>query len=520
MTEPFVLRWEDLSLYEQLAFQPNREEIIASLTDEELYDFNWDWTIHGRPKQLAPPGDWDTWMLRAGRGFGKTRSGVGWVQTRAMQEQRWIALIARNPGEARDYMIQGPGGFLDKAGENVRPEDRPTFEISKKRLVWPNGSWATIYSDEEPDQLRGYSGDTAWIDELGKFHNPELIWDNLQFGMREASTDQPRRMLTLTPKVIGRANALIRSIEHMPTTVTTRGTSYENAANLSPKYYAGLQVYEGTKTGKEEIYGELIDPEEAGVIKRSMFKLWPHNKPLPLFETVIVSLDTAFTEKTRDKDSFDPDPTACSTWGLFKYEHNGVYKAGVLLVDCWAERLGFPALLKRAAKEMRQRYGTPDQPTIRPLYGTAHHTLSQGKSPDLLIIEDKGSGISLRQSLAREGIFSFPYNPGRADKLARLHAISHVVEQGICWLPESETREGRPKTWVEPFLAQVCTFAGEGSVKHDDFVDTFTQAIRVMLDKHLLRVTPEPTTNDEHALPTDADSPYGRPYIRNNAYAT
>jgi phage terminase large subunit-like protein len=145
-------------------------------------ELNWDWNFWARPKQLAPPGDWATWVISAGRGFGKTRAGAGWVHGRAMAvPKRWIAMVARTPADARDYMVEGPGGLL----RNTAPDERPNYESSKRRLTWPNGSWATIYSDEEPDQLRGFSGDTAWLDEFAKFKNAKDGWDNLQFGMRE-----------------------------------------------------------------------------------------------------------------------------------------------------------------------------------------------------------------------------------------------------------------------------------------------------------------------------------------------
>ena len=131
-----------------------------------------------------------------------------------METARWIALVAKTPADARDYMIEGPGGFL----RNVAPHQRPDYEPSKRRLTWPNGSWATIYSDEEPEQLRGYSGDTAWLDEFGKYRYPEQTWDNLQFGMREVSSDHPRKIITTTPRPL----AILRRIQQMPGTIALR----------------------------------------------------------------------------------------------------------------------------------------------------------------------------------------------------------------------------------------------------------------------------------------------------------
>ena len=143
----------DYSLAERLALLPasRRLTIVRRMTNEAVEHAIYDWKgFWARPKQLPPPGDWATWVLRAGRGFGKSRTGAGWVHERAMAyPNRWIALVARTPADARDYMIEGPGGLL----RNTHPRERPLYEVSKRRLTWPNGSWATIYSDEEPDQV-------------------------------------------------------------------------------------------------------------------------------------------------------------------------------------------------------------------------------------------------------------------------------------------------------------------------------------------------------------------------------
>ncbi len=166
--------------------------------------------------------------------------------------RRWIAFIARTPADARDFMIEGPGGIL----KNTHPNERPEYEPSKRRLTWPNGSWATIYSDQEPDQLRGFSGDTAWLDEFAKFKHARECWDNLQFGMREASDDRPRCLITTTPRPI----TILKEIEAMPSTVVVRGSSYENRKNLDSTWFdETIAKYEGTRLGRQEINAEILD---------------------------------------------------------------------------------------------------------------------------------------------------------------------------------------------------------------------------------------------------------------------
>jgi len=133
----------------------------------------------------------------------------------------------------------------------------------------------------------------------------------------------------------------------------------------------------------------------------------------------------------------------------------------------------------------------------------------QKKKPDLLIIEDKGSGISLRQMLSQEGIDAFPYNPGRADKLSRLHAVSHIARHGRIWLPESDLRPGKPKDWVEPVLKQICVYSGPGTTPHDDWVDSCSQAWRVFADRFV--------SDGVHKLLVNPNSPLEMPPVPYNS---
>jgi predicted phage terminase large subunit-like protein len=158
-----------------------------------------------------------------------------------------------------------------------------------------------------------------------------------------------------------------------------------------------------------------------------------------------------------------------------------------MLLYAWSELLGFPELLKRTKEEMKHRYGRVRQPIIKPLFGPSFLNDSSAKPPDIILIEDKVSGISLRQVLAAEGLPAFPYNPGRASKLLRLHTVSHLFSAGRVWVPESEVDErvGMPVDWAEAVLDQLTTFAGEGTIAHDDHVDAATQLLRYVYDKEI-----------------------------------
>ena len=314
----------------------------------------------------------------------------------------------------------------------------------------------------------------------------------------------PQVLWTTTP----RPKELIRKLS-LPQAgrVIVRGSTFDNKANLPDSFFKQLEQYEGTTLGRQELYGELIDPEESGIVKRSDFRLWPAKKPLPALDYIILSLDTAFTEATYDKKKGDADSTACVVVGSF---HDKDGTSQLIVLDCWSEQMGMPELIKRVKKELNVSYGDDqDVALIKPMFGGSK-PITSGRKPDLCLIEDKGSGISLRQMLEREGIEAYAYNPGRADKLARLHMVSHIFARKRVWLPESDKFAGRPRTWVEPMLAQLCAFTGPKSVKHDDYVDAMTQCVRLCIDKRLVSVVKE-------AKKVDADRP--PPKVIQNPYA-
>ena len=201
-----------------------------------------------------------------------TATGAGWVHERAEQEPgRWMAFVAKTPADARDYMIEGPAGVLRNPPLwclDAPNGPWPKYEPSKRRITWPNGSWATVFSSEEPDGLRGFSGDTAWLDEYAKYKNCREVWENLQFGMREVSADRPRIFISTTPRPV----PILSEIEEQPTTVVVTGSSYENRANLAPEWFTQtLAAYEGTRLGRQEIHGELLDDVE-GLVYSSFSK--------------------------------------------------------------------------------------------------------------------------------------------------------------------------------------------------------------------------------------------------------
>ena len=248
----------------------------------------YDWPFWARPKQLPPAGDWNTWLILAGRGFGKTRTGAEWVRDQVETHgKRRVALVARTAADARDTMVEGESGIL----ACCPPWFRPRYEPSRRRLTWPNGAIATTYSGDRPDQLRGPQSDAAWADELAAWRYPEA-WDQLLFGLR-LGTD-PRVVVTTTP----RPTAIIRQLLADARTHVTRGNTFENRANLAgPALHQLLRKYEGTRMGRQELYAEILDDSSGALWNRAMLDAGRvmNLKTLPDLARVVVAIDPAVT---------------------------------------------------------------------------------------------------------------------------------------------------------------------------------------------------------------------------------
>lgn len=258
------------SLAERLALvpAPDRQRVLGELDDSEAAALLWDWRYWARPEQIAPDGDWFVWLILTGRGWGKTRSGSHWVHERAMagNEERQMLLVSKTPADARDDMIQGLGGIL----RNVPPGERPEYEPAKRLLTWPTGAEAHIRSGANPDDTRGFSGDTVWCDELPAWRYPRECWDNILFGLREARVEQPRICVTTTPRPIPLIKQLVADAERGGV-VLVRGSTYDNRANLSEVYYREvIAPREGTTLGRQEIHGEIIDEIEGASWSRAL----------------------------------------------------------------------------------------------------------------------------------------------------------------------------------------------------------------------------------------------------------
>jgi len=264
---------------------------VQNLTKEQAIKklFDWRSELNARPNQIAPDGNWTTWLILAGRGFGKTRTGAEWVRERVESGlSKRIALIGKTPADVRDVMIEGESGLL-----NISPPyNMPTYEPSKRRLTWDNGAIAQTFSSYEPDQLRGSQFDTAWADEMASWEYPEETWDNLMFALRLG--EKPQVCVTTTPRPL----QLLINLRDAKTTVLTKGTSYDNRENLNQQFFDSiLSKYKNTRLGMQEIYAEILEESDNAMWKRE----WLDEGRLEVgpgdLERVVVAIDPAVTSK-------------------------------------------------------------------------------------------------------------------------------------------------------------------------------------------------------------------------------
>ncbi|MDP8915624.1 MAG: terminase family protein, partial [Pseudomonadota bacterium] len=268
-----------------------RTRALGKLTEAEAEALLHDWRFIARPEQLAPEGDWRVWAYIAGRGAGKTRSGAEWVRAQVRSGRRRIALIAPTARDAREVMVEGESGLLSVCWEGDRDArgaltGRPKYEPSRRRLTWANGAIATAYSADEPDRLRGPQHDAGWCDELAAWTYAQEAWDMFMFGLRLG--DDPRAMVTTTPRPI----PLVRSLLAEPTTAVTRGSTYSNRANLAPAFLSKIVArYEGTRLGRQELGGEILDDVPGALWTRALIESARGCGEVPEMKRIVVAVD-------------------------------------------------------------------------------------------------------------------------------------------------------------------------------------------------------------------------------------
>jgi len=425
---------------------------LRDLTDEEADDLLHTWELWARPNQLEPDyilpsGEfWTTWLILAGRGFGKTRCGaetvIKWVREGHCKR---IALVAEDSADARDVMVEGESGILACSPRDFKPK----YEPSKRRLTWPNGAIATLFSAEDYDSLRGPQFDGAWCDELCKWRYAQEAWDNLQFGLRLG--DHPRQIVTTTPKPI----RLLKDIILRSDTAITKGSTMENLANLAPPFRkAVVEKYEGTRIGRQELNAEILDDVAGALWSRSLIdgtRIRPVDSVTPIhlphLVRIVVSVDPA------------------------KEVGENAAETGITVVGKDLEGHGY--LLEDVSIA-----GTPEE------WGRAAVRAFDEWEADMLVYEANQGGemvaAVLRQaakSLKEEGLRTADFIPMKAvhatrGKIVRAEPVSQLYEQGkfhhVGFFPELED--------------QLCEYTPDGSMGYSpDRMDALVWAATELL---------------------------------------
>ena len=269
--------------------EPDRLAAIRTLSEVERREFRHHWKLWARNRQLPPPGDWTTWLVLAGRGFGKTRAGAEWIRTTAQADPAArIALVGASLGEVRAVMVEGESGILAVCP----PGQIPSFEPSLRRLTWGNGAQAMLYSAGEPDSLRGPQHSHAWCDEIAKWENVNeratRCWDNLLLGLRLSET--PRVLATTTPRAVPLVRRLLN--ETPDQLVLVHGKTEDNKDNLSAKFLRDMKRrYGKSLLGRQELDGELIADLPGALWTRTMLEQAREAAPSSPAVRVVIGVD-------------------------------------------------------------------------------------------------------------------------------------------------------------------------------------------------------------------------------------
>ncbi|MCX8998473.1 terminase family protein [Rhizobiaceae bacterium BDR2-2] len=352
-----------------------------------------DWAFQGRAAQQPPEGDWRTWLMMGGRGSGKTRAGAEWVHALARacgaRSGLRIALVAETLGDAREVMIDGVSGICRVARTMV-----PDFEVTRRRLVWPNGAVAQIFSSEDPESLRGPQFHYAWCDELAKWKYAEETFDMLQFGLRLG--DDPRQLVTTTPRPV----PVLKRLMADPATRLVRMRTGENGANLAPGFLAALaERYGGSRLGRQELDGELMEDRDDALWRRDRLEALTVRLPGAL-SRIVVGVDPPSGSGA----------ASCCGIVVAGIEESG---RGVVLGDCSVEGMS-PAGWARAVVSAYRRFGA-DRIVAE---------INQGGDMVAAVLAGIDAGLPVTAVRATRGKFL------RAEPVAALYEQGRVVHAG------------------------------------------------------------------------------------------
>ncbi|PCI33399.1 MAG: ATP-binding protein [Alphaproteobacteria bacterium] len=371
-----------------------RQELLRDLTEDECEALNYDWSFWARQNQLPPEGKWFCWLILAGRGFGKTRTAVEWIRDMVEGDSpliapkgapERIALVADTHLDGKLTMIEGESGLLAATPKSFMP----TFYSSNKKLVWPNGVQAFLYSAESPDQLRGPQHHVAWADEMAKWRYIEETWSNLLLGLRLGK--EPKVLATTTPRNI----PLLRRLVEDGATRIVRGSTFDNRSNLPQSFFDQVVgQYDGTRIGRQEIYGEILTDVPGALWTRDLLETI-RIRQVPDFERIVVAVDPPVTSGKK------ADTCGIIVAGL---DRN---KTAYILEDCSVQGLSPHGWAKAAL--------------------SAYHRFDADR-----LVAEVNNGGELVESLLRQIDPNVSYRAVRASrgKVLRAEPVAALYEQG------------------------------------------------------------------------------------------
>lgn len=454
----------EVSLFEQLAKdlsdakEAGLDDVVADLEafiEENGESMEFDWRLHGRPSQFMPEGNWDIALACCGRGWGKTRVGSEWVREKALQNPGCrIALVGRTSSDVQRTMIHGESGILAVHA----PDERPEQQITKGRLVWPNGSIAETFSSEAPSQLRGPQAHFAWGDETAAWLHTEddsglNAWDNLRLMVRLGT--HPQILATTTPKRTPAVLDLFEEHEADPEKVIIiRGSTYDNVSNLPESFLASVTgKYEGTSTAQQELLGLLLDPDAGALWVQEIidkYRWMAEESPWRRLPIRCVALDPSVAENPKDE-------------------------AGIIVVGATAHR----ELHKRHAYVLEDAtvLGSPDI--------WAQRAVDMAKKYNCPIVAEGTQGQALVERMIHSidpTIKVFLVQTGKRGKIERAEPIVLPYQQGrvhhVGYLASGLDEGG--KNILE---TQLTTYSAENSKKSPDRMDALVHGLTALLIK-------------------------------------
>lgn len=413
-------------------------QVFQELGPKKTEELKHDWNFWARDEQLEPDGDWNTWFVNAGRGFGKTRAGVEWVRDQVKRGAKRIAAVAATNSDIERVMVKGESGFLSVCWEGDKTVQGkkmgyPEWSPTKRTLSWANGAQVQFFSAEEPERLRGPQFEIAWCDELAAWNKDIDTWSMLQFCMRLGK--HPRIMVTTTPK----PTKLVRQILKDGNTHVTTGSTFDNSANLAKTYLKAVKdQYEGTRLGRQELYAEVLEEAEGALWSTEMLdKASVKHEDVPHLNRIVVALDPAVTSNA------ESDMTGIVVAGI---DVNGV----AYVLGDYTERLSPQGWASKAIQLYHQYQA------------------------DRIVAEVNQGGDMVKQTLHGEDE-TIPFKAVRASrgKFARAEPISALYERGIV-KHVANPPDGSSLNELE---TQMRTWEPLGSIGSPDRLDALVWAI-------------------------------------------